>query len=55
MTQFREKLWFRTIGEDGVSSFAGGMTQGVYVGHHDRTGAVLCATTNGVVRGANWG
>ena len=23
------------------------MTQGIFVGHHDRTGAVLCITKNG--------
>ena len=44
-----EKVWFRKIGEDGVSSFASRMTQGIFVGHHDRTGAVLCITKNGVV------
>ena len=30
------------------------MTQGIFVGHHDRTGAVLCITKNGVVRGNSW-
>ena len=30
------------------------MTQGIFVGHHDRTGAVLRITKNGVVRGKNW-
>ena len=50
ITQFGEKVWFRKIGEDGVSSFASRMTQGIFVGHHDRTGAVLCITKNGVVR-----
>ena len=48
------KVWFRKIGEDGVSSFGSRMTQGVFVGHHDRTGAVLCITKNGVVRGKSW-
>ena len=43
-------VWFRKIGEDGVSSFASRMTQGVFVGHHGRTGAVLCVTKNGVAR-----
>ena len=52
--QFGEKVWFRKIGEDGVSSFASRMTQGIFVGHHDRTGAVLCITKNGVVRGKSW-
>ena len=52
--QFVEKVWFRKIGEDGVSSFASRMTQVIFVGHHDRTGAVLCITKNGVVRGKSW-
>ena len=51
MAQFGEKVWFRKIGEDGVSSFASRMTPGFFVGHHDRTGAVLCITMNGAVRG----
>ena len=51
MAQFGEKVRFRKIGEDGVSSFASRMTQGIFVGHHDRTGAVLCITKTGVVRG----
>ena len=38
MAQLREKVWFRKIGEDGVSSFASRMTQGIFVGHHNRTG-----------------
>ena len=42
------------IGEDGVSSFASRMTPGIFVGHHDRTGAVLCITKNGVVRDKKW-
>ena len=29
MAQFGEKVWFRKIGEDGVSSFASRMTQGI--------------------------
>ena len=51
MAQFGEKVWFRKIGEGGVSSFASCMTEGILVGHHDRTGAVLCIIKNGVVRG----
>ena len=30
------------------------MTQGIFLGHHDRTGAVLCITKDGVVRGKSW-
>ena len=54
MAQVGEKVWFRTIGEDGVSSFASCMTQGIFVGHHDRTRAVLCITKKGVVRSKRW-
>ena len=54
MAQFGKKVWFRKIGEDGVSSFASRTTQGIFVGHHDRTGAVVCITKNGVVRGKSW-
>ena len=31
MAQFGGKVWFRKIGEDGVSSFASRMTQGIFV------------------------
>ena len=54
VAQFGEKVRFRKSGEDGVSSFASRMTQGIFVGLHDRTGAVLCIAKNGVVRGTNW-
>ena len=54
MAQFVERVEFRKIGEDGVSSFASRMTQGIFVGHHDRKGAVLCITKNVVVRGKSW-
>ena len=30
------------------------MTQAIFVGHHGRTGAILCITKNGVVRGKRW-
>ena len=48
------QVWFRKIGEDGVSSPESRMTQGIFVGHHDQTGAVMCITKNGVVRGKSW-
>ena len=54
MVQFGEKVWFRKIGEDGVSSVASRMTQGIFVDQHDRTGAVLCTVKNGVVQGKSW-
>ena len=54
MAQFGEKVWFRRMGGDGVSSFASRMIQGIFVGHHDRTGAVYALPRNGVVRGRSW-
>ena len=51
MAQFEDDAWFRKIGEDGVRSLSSRMTQGIFVGHHDRTGAVLCISKNGVVSG----
>ena len=54
VAQFGEKVWFRKIGEDGVCSCASRMTQGIFVDHHDRTGAVLCSTKKGVVRSKSW-
>ena len=52
--QFGEKVSFREIGEDGASSFASRVTPGIFVGHHDRTGAVLRMTKNGVKRDKCW-
>ena len=52
MAQFGEL--FRKIGEDGVSSSASRMTQGIFVGHRVRKRAVLCITKNGVLRAQSW-
>ena len=54
VAQFGEQIWIRKFGEDCVTSSASRMTEGILVGKHDRTGAVLCITKNGVVRGKNW-
>ena len=54
MAQFGETGWFRKLGADGVSSLASRMTQGIFVGHHDRRGAVLRITKNELVRGTSW-
>ena len=54
MAQFGEKVWFRKIGEEGISSLVKCMIPGIFVGHRDRTGAVLCITKSGVVRGKSW-
>ena len=37
-----------------IGSFASRKTQGIFVGHKDRTGTVLCIAKNGVVRGKSW-
>ena len=49
--QFGMNVWFRKVGEDGVSSNGSHITQGNFFGHHDRTGAVLRITKNGFVLG----
>ena len=41
VAQLGENFWFRKNKEDGVSSFASCITQGMFVGHHDRTGAAF--------------
>ena len=50
MAQFGEKIWFRKIGEEGISSFVKRIIQGIFVGHHDRTRAILNMTKSGIVR-----
>ena len=54
MAQCGEKVWFRKFGEDGIRSLVKRTFQGIFVGHHVRTGAVLFITKNGVVRGKSW-
>ena len=54
MAQFGEKVWSRKIGEEGISSLVKRMIPGIFVGHRDRTRAVLRITKNGVVRGKSW-
>ena len=44
------EVWFCKIGEHGVSS----CDSRNFLCHHDRTGAVLCITKNGVVQGKSW-
>ena len=41
MAQFGEKVWFRNIGEDCVSSFASRMTQGFFVANNSWTRQTL--------------
>ena len=52
MAQFGVKVWFLKIGEEGISSFVKRMIPGIFVGHRDRSGAVLRIT--GDVRGKSW-
>ena len=52
--QVAEKVGFGKIGEDGGNTVASCMTQGIFVVHHDRTGAVLSLTKGGVMRGESW-
>ena len=51
MAQFGEKIWFHKIGEEGINSFVKRIIQGIFVGHHDRTRAILYITKSGIVRG----
>ena len=51
MAQFGEKVLFHKIGEEGISSFVKRMIQGIFVGHHYRTRAILYITKSGIVRG----
>ena len=37
MVQFGEKIWFHTIGEEGINSYVKRRIQGIFVGHHGRT------------------
>ena len=41
MAHVGETVCFRKMGEDGVSTFASRMTQGIFAGHHDPTGAIF--------------
>ena len=54
MAHSGDKVGFRKVGEDGVSSLASRLTEGIYVDHHGGTAAVSCVTKNGVVRGKRW-
>ena len=54
VAQFGEKVWLRQIREDGVSFFSSRMTHGIFVGHHDRTGAVLCITRMELCEAKSW-
>ena len=53
MAQFGETFWFCKKGERVVTSFANRMIHGIFVGHHARTGAVLCIY-KGIGRGKSW-
>ena len=54
MHNFERKFDFVNLEKTVSVLFSSRVTQGIFVGHHDRTGAVLCITKNGVVRGKSW-
>ena len=49
--QIGEKFWFHKIGEDGINSCVKRMIQGIFVGRHDRTGAIPYIAKSRIVRG----
>ena len=52
MVEFGESVHFRPVDEN--NAMRGGekrMLRGVYVGHHERSGAAVCLTPHGVNRG----
>ena len=51
MAQFAKQIWFHKIGEEGINSFVKRIIQGIFVGHHGRTGAILYIFKSGIVRG----
>ena len=51
MAHSGDKVGFRKVGEDGVSSLASRLTEGIYVDHHGGTAAVSCVTKNGSCAG----
>ena len=51
---WREKCGFVRLEKTVSVLLQARTTQGIFVGHHDRTGAVLCITKNGVVLGKSW-
>ena len=55
MVQFREKMWFQKIGEEGIYQLIQKRRiQGIFVGHQDRTRAILYIAKSGGVRGRSW-
>ena len=45
MAQFGEEEW---------KSFVKRIIRGIFVGHHDRTRAILYITQSGIMRGKSW-
>ena len=46
----KQKRAHQVVKVESERPFASRMIQGIFAGHHDQTGAVLCSTKNGVVR-----
>ena len=45
------KFGFTKFGKEVINSFVRRMIQGIFVGHHDRTRAILYIAKSGIVRG----
>ena len=51
LRNLERKNGFHKIGEEGNSSFVKRTIQGIFVGHHDQTRAILYITKSGIVQG----
>ena len=51
--QFGMKIWFQKIGEEGINSTLKRRTQGIFVGHHDRTRAIRVTRCHSWIRQAS--
>ena len=52
--QFGMKIWFQKIGEEGINSTLKRRTQGMFVGHQDRTRVILYIAKSGRVGCHSW-
>ena len=52
--QFGIQIWFQKNGEEGINSTLKRRTQGIFVGHQDRTRAILYIAKSGSMRCHSW-
>ena len=52
--QFGMKIWFQKIGKEGINSTLKRRTQRIFVGHQDRTRAILYIAKSGGMRCHSW-